>query len=171
MNKFLIYFKTEEQGTDWYHSLMSYATHTKIGIVTGYLPIIGNLSVLENILLPAQYHHRMSYEKGYKLISDDLNTFGMIQHLHARSNQLNDFEKFIVKFLQIKYLAPEWFVIFCPRRMFVAEHENSFHNFLRCEDMKKSVIIDHENNSYMFSDLKDYIIKDFEQWVTQDLKI
>uniref|UniRef100_UPI0039E31B03 hypothetical protein n=1 Tax=Seleniivibrio woodruffii TaxID=1078050 RepID=UPI0039E31B03 len=97
--------------------------------------------------------------------------YGLTDHLHLRSNELNDFEKMIVKYLQVKYLKAEWTVFFSPRRMFIAEYEEKFHQFLRCEDLKKSVIIDHENHRHLFDDMNDYTEKDFNTWVTQDLKI
>lgn len=171
MNRYLIYYTHEDRATHWLSTLMSYAQHTRIGMVSGYFPIIGNLSVVENILLPAQYHHKMPYDEGFELVTKELTKYSIEQHIHSRSNQLNDFERFIVKFLQVKFLEPEWIVFFNPRRMFIAEYEDRFHQFLRCEEIKKSVIIEHEKHRYLFEDMNDYTEKDFDTWATQDLKI
>lgn len=171
MSKYHIYYKHEDTASEWLAVLMKYASKKRIGLVSGFFPIIGNLSVLENVLLPAQYHHKMSYEYGLESVRRDLTKYDMEHHLHSRSNQLNDLERLIVKFLQVKYLQPEWMIFFSPRRMFTAEYEERFHQFLRCEDLKKSVIIDHENHRYLFEDMQDYTEKEFEQWAIQDLKI
>jgi ABC-type uncharacterized transport system ATPase subunit len=150
---------------------MEFANKTKIGIVSNLLPIVGNLSVSENILLAAYYHHRISYKEGIKMVTSDLKKYNMEHKLHSRSNELNDFEKLIVKYLQVKYLGAEWMVFISPRRMVVAEYEEVFHKFLRCEDIEKSVIIDHENHRHLFGDMEEYVEKDFDKWVTQDLRI
>ncbi|MGE4319271.1 MAG: hypothetical protein AB7E96_10275 [Deferribacterales bacterium] len=171
MSKYLIYYEHEDTADAWMATLMCYADQKRLGIVSGTFPIIGNLSVIENILLPAAYHHKTSYDEGERAIIKDLRKFNIEHHLHSRSNQLNNFERFIVKFLQVKYLEPDWTVFFNPRRMFIAEYEEQFHQFLRCEDLKKSVIIEHEKHRYLFEDMNDYIEKDFDLWATQDLSI
>jgi len=170
-SKYLIYFTETEKRNKWLDTLMGYANRTRIGIVSNLLPIVGNLSVSENILLAAYYHHRTSYKEGIKMVTSDLKKYGMERHLESRSNQLNDFERLIVKYLQVKYLNAEWIVFVSPRRMFVAEYEERFHQFLRCEDIEKSVIIDHENHRHLFDDMTEYVEKDFDTWVTQDLRI
>jgi len=171
MNNYLIYYDDKEIMQTWLDRLTELAQKQRIGLVSSFFPIIGNLSVIENILLPAAYHHRMSYSEGLRMVGIDLDRYGLTDHLHLRSNELNDFEKMIVKYLQVKYLKAEWTVFFSPRRMFIAEYEEKFHQFLRCEDLKKSVIIDHENHRHLFDDMNDYTEKDFNTWVTQDLKI
>lgn len=169
--KYIIYYPNNMRRNEWFDTLMTYAEKTKIGIVSNQLPIIGNLSVSENILVAAYYHHRISYSEGMKLVRSDLKRFEMEDKIDYRSNQLNDFEKLIVKYLQVKYLCPEWIVFMSPRRMYVAEHEGRFHEFLRCEDLEKSVIIEHESTRRLLADLTEYTEKDFEKWVTLDLKI
>ncbi len=78
----------------WLGVLMGYANRTKkIGIVSNLLPILGNLSVAENILVGAYYHHSISYKEGMKLVEADLKKYGLEVHIDSRSNQLNDFEK------------------------------------------------------------------------------
>jgi ABC-type uncharacterized transport system ATPase subunit len=171
MNKHLIYYSTEPQMKIWLNTLTKIAEKQPIGLVSSFFPIIGNLSVIENILLPAAYHHKLSYAEGMTLVQKDLEKYGLNNHLHYRNNELNDFERMIVKYLQVKYLRAEWMVFFSPRRMFIAEYEERFHQFLRCEDLKKSVIIDHENHRHLFDDMQDYTEKDFDTWVTLDLKI
>ncbi|PLX69570.1 MAG: hypothetical protein C0603_01190 [Denitrovibrio sp.] len=171
INNYLIYYPKSSLRDEWENVLMGYANRTKIGIVSKMVPIIGNLSVAENILVAAYYHHKVSYKEGMKLVISDLKKFGMEHHVNSRSNQLNDFETFIVKYLQVKYLCPEWIVFISPRRMYVADYEDKFHEFLRCEDIAKSVIIEHESNRELFSDMKEYTEKDFNRWATQDLKI
>lgn len=169
--KYLIFYPKTTVRDQWLSALMDYANKTKIGIVSNLLPIVGNLSVSENILLAAYYHHRVSYAEGMKMVRADLIKYNMEYQLEARSNQLNDFEKLIVKYLQVKYLCPEWIVFISPRRMYVAEYEDRFHEFLRCEDIEKSVIIEHEANRGLFNDMAEYKEKGFERWLTQDLRI
>ncbi|ADD68455.1 hypothetical protein Dacet_1691 [Denitrovibrio acetiphilus DSM 12809] len=168
---YLIYYPNTVRKNEWFHILLNYADKTKIGIVSNLVPIIGNLSVAENILIAAYYHHNMSYKEGMKLVMSDLKRFHLEHHADSRSNQLDDFEKLIVKYLQVRYLCPEWIVFLSPRRMYVAEYEEQFHEFLRCEELEKSVIIEHESNRQLFSNSTDYIEKDFNKWVTQDLGI
>lgn len=168
---YLIYYSNVSQRDEWFSTLMGYANKTKIGIVSNMLPIIGNLSVMENILIAAFYHHRTSYKEAVKLAGSDLKRFNMEQHMDSRSNDLSDFERFLVKYLQVRYLCPEWTVFISPRRMYVAEDEERFHEFLRCEDLQKSVIIEHASNKYLFDDVPEYKEKDYDSWVTQDLRI
>jgi len=167
----LIYYLNTIQRNEWFATLMKYAETTKIGVVSSLLPIIGNLSVSENMLVAAYYHHRTTYTEGMKLVKADLKRFNMEGKEDYRSNQLDDFEKLVVKYFQVKYLCPEWIVFLSPRRMYVAEYEEKFHEFLRCEELEKSVIIEHESNRRLFSDMTEYTEKDFNKWVTQDLKI
>ncbi|MGD9808457.1 MAG: hypothetical protein AB7U93_07720 [Deferribacterales bacterium] len=169
--KYFIYYVNHRQRDEWYKTLMQYANKTKIGIVSNLLPIIGNLSVSENMLVGAYYHHKISYKEGMKLVTADLKRFGMEGKEDYRSNLLDDFEKLIVKYLQVKYICPEWIVFLSPRRMYAAEYEERFHEFLRCEQLEKSVIIENELNRKLFSDMHEYTEKDFNKWVTQDLKI
>jgi len=171
INKYLIYYPKTYVRNQWLTTLMDYANRTKIGIVSNLLPILGNLSVSENILIAAYYHHKVSYTEGIKLVRADLKKYDIEHHIDSRSNQLNDYEKLLVKYLQVKYLCPEWIVFLSPRRMYVAEYEESFHEFLRCEDLDKSVIIEHESNRGLFDDMTEYTEKDFNKWVTQDLRI
>ena len=145
-NKHLIYYPKSTTRDEWYTTLMAYANRTKIGIVSYLTPILGNLSVSENILVAAFYHHRMSFKEGRKMVTADLKKYNMEHHLDSRSNNLNDFERFVVKYLQVKYLMPEWIVFLSARRMYVADYEERFLEFLRCEDITKSVIIEHESN-------------------------
>lgn len=166
-----IYYLSTRQRNEWLGTLMGYANKTKIGIVSNMLPIIGNLSVAENMLVGAYYHHKISHKEGMKLVAADLKRFNMEGKEDYRSNQLDDFEKLIVKYFQVKYICPEWIAFVSPRRMYVAEYEGRFHEFLRCEQLEKSVIIEHESNRKLFSDLTEYTEKDFNKWVTQDLKI
>ena len=170
-NNYLIYYPKTHMRNEWFNVLMEYSNRTKIGIVSKLTPIIGNLSVSENILVAAYYHHNISYKEGMKLVRADLKKYGLEHHIDSRSNELNDFERLIVKYLQVKYLCAEWIVFMSPRRMYVAEYEDRFHEFLRCEDLTKSVIIEHESNRGLFSEMTEYTEKDFNRWVTQDLKI
>ncbi|MCD8553024.1 hypothetical protein [Seleniivibrio sp.] len=170
MNNYLIYYKSEEQMKEWLKTLMQIVESQRVGLVSSFFPIIGNLSVIENILLPLTYHHKITYSEALDIVGKDLENFGLKDIMHFRNNQLNDYQKMIVKYLQVKYLRAEWIVFFSPRRMYIAEYEEKFHQFLRCEDLKKSVIIDHENHRHLFDDMQDYTEKDFDTWVTRDLK-
>lgn len=170
-NKYLIYYPKSTVRDEWYDTLMTYANRTKIGIVSYLTPIIGNLSVSENILVAAYYHHRTSYKEGRKMVEADLKKYNMEHHIDSRSNHLNGYERFIVKYLQVKYLVPEWIVFLSSRSMYIAEYEYRIHEFLRCEDIDKSVIIEHESNRGLFSDMPEYEERDFNKWVTQDLRI
>ncbi len=170
MSNYLIYYKDEEKMKGWLDILMKVVKKQRVGLVSSFFPIIGNLSVIENILLPLTYHHKITYHAALDIVQKDMEKFEMLDIMHYRSNQLNDFQKMIVKYLQVKYLRAEWTVFFSPRRMYIAEYEEKFHQFLRCEDLKKSVIIDHENHRHLFNDMQDYTEKDFDTWVTLDLK-
>lgn len=170
-DKYLIYYPKTSVRDEWLHALMDYANKTKIGIVSNLLPIIGNLSVSENILIAAYYHRKLTFTEGVSMVQKDLDRFGIGHHINSRSNQLNDFERLIVKYLQVRYLCSEWIVFLSPRRMYVAEYEERFHEFLRCEDLDKSVIIEHESNRGLYKDMTEYNEKGFKRWLTQDLKI
>jgi len=170
-NKYLIYYPNTYIRDEWYDTLMEYANKTKIGIVSKLVPILGNLSVSENILLAAYYHHNTSVKEGRKMVAADLKKFEMEHLLDARENILNDFQRLIVKYLQVKYLCPEWIVFLSPRKMYVAEYEDRYRNFLHCEVIEKSVIIEHESNRYLYSNMTEYSEKDFDTWLKQDLKI
>jgi ABC-type uncharacterized transport system ATPase subunit len=169
MSNYIIYYSTTAVRNEWLDMLIRYADNHRIGIVSKLLPIIGNLSVAENILLGAYYHHSLPYSEGIKMVQSDLKKYGMEHQIDSRRNNINDFEALIVKYLQVRYINPEWIVFVSPRRMYVAEYEQRFHDFLRCEELKKSVIIEHESNRGLFSDLPEYKEKDFYKWLTQDL--
>lgn len=144
--------------------ITEFAEHDRIGVVTSRFPVIGNLSVFENIMLPASYHFSLSLKEGRKMIENDLKRLGIEHVIDMRPDYLSDFDKLLVKYLQVSYLQPRWILIVSPRRMYAAEFEDDFKNFLRCETRDNSVIIDHINHRHLFNDLENYTEMDFNLW-------
>jgi ABC-type Na+ transport system ATPase subunit NatA len=170
MTNTFIYYTSEAQKERWLDQILELTKTEHIGIVTSRLPIIGNLSVFENIILPASYHFNLSLKEGRKMIENDLKRLEMPHIIDTRPDFLTDFEKLMVKYLQVTYLQPKWIIIVSPRRMYAAEYEEKFKDFLRCETRDNSVIIDHINHRYLFQDLENYTELDFDLWLEINLQ-
>jgi ABC-type uncharacterized transport system ATPase subunit len=164
-----IYYQSDQERDQWLQELLQCASRVRIGIVANQLPIIGNLSVMENIILPASYHFSLSIKEGRKMIRNDLERLGIEHTMNLRPDALTDFEKLLIKYLQVTYLQPKWIIIISPRRMYAAEYEERFKNFLRCETRDNSVIIDHINHKYLFENLENYTELDFRLWLDLNL--
>lgn len=171
MTSSFIYYQDEPQKEQWMSQITSYAEQERIGIVTSRFPIFGNLTVFENIMLPASYHYRLSYKEGRKMIESDLKRLNIPNVIDMRPDFISDFEKLLVRYLQVSYLQPRWILIISPRRMYAAEDEDEFKNFLRCETRDNSVIIDHINHRYLYNDLENYTELDFNLWQEINLHI
>ncbi|QAR33376.1 hypothetical protein EP073_08175 [Geovibrio thiophilus] len=170
MTSTFIYYTSETQKDEWLSRILEFTDREHIGIVTSRLPVIGNLSVFENIMLPASYHFNLSLKEGRKMIENDLKRLGISHVIDARPDFLTDYERLLVKYLQVTYLQPKWIIIVSPRRMYAAEYEEKFKDFLRCETRDNSVIIDHINHRYLFQDLENYTELDFELWLEINLR-
>lgn len=170
MSSYLITYDSMEERNVCFEMIKNVNNSRRFGIICSMLPIIGNLSVMENIMLPASYHFGMTYADGEKLILSDLRKYNMEHILDKRPSELNDFQKIIAKYLQILYMKPDWIVFLSPRRMYAAEFEDRFHDFLRYEVRENSVIIDHKKHAEMFMDLTQYTEIGFQEWLTNVLK-
>lgn len=161
----LIYYKTETEKEGWINRLLYRADQKLLGVVTGNLPILGNLTVFENIMLPASYHYGLNQKEGRKMVLSDLEKYGLEKFIDSRPDKLDDFQKFLVKYLQAVYLQSKWIVIISPRKMYAAEYDGAFKEFFSYEIRDNSVIIDHINNKNFFQDFQNYTELDFESWL------
>ncbi|MCD8567649.1 MAG: hypothetical protein LRY50_04650, partial [Geovibrio sp.] len=48
---------------------------------------------------------------------------GISHVIDTRPDFLTDYERLLVKYLQVTYLQPKWIIIVSPRRMYAAEYE------------------------------------------------
>jgi len=167
----LVFYNSNEERLDILNRLIENAKFMKIGILSAELPIIGNLNVEENIMLPMSFHYGTSQTEAEEIILEELAKQNLEDIINLRPNQLNDYKKFVVKYLQIKLLRPEWIAVMSVRRLVTAEFEDRVYEFLRCTDVEKKVIIDHERNRHMFEDIEGYTEIGFEEWATNNLKM
>ncbi|WP_022849894.1 hypothetical protein [Limisalsivibrio acetivorans] len=165
----LIFYESIEERDRWLHTLEEKAENVRIGIVTNHLPLVGNLSVFENVILPSSYHFGLSQKEGRKMIDSDLRRLGIEHTLDHRPDQLDDYQRFLVKYLQVRYLRPSWIIIISPRRMYAAEYEDRFREFLRCEELDNAVIIDHVSHRELFDELLQYKESGFDEWLKVNL--
>ncbi len=62
--------------------------HHQIGMASDSFPLLASLSVQENVTLMSMYHQKLSANKAFKVMEDDINALDMQDKLHLRKEHL-----------------------------------------------------------------------------------
>jgi len=71
----------------------------KVYIISTSLPLIANLSAIENIVLPASFHKLGRLKDLMKKGLDYLAKHNLSDKVHARNNDLDEFQRIMVKYI------------------------------------------------------------------------
>ncbi len=167
----IIFLETLRELNECYNKLNEKSREVRLGFVWDRLPLISNLSVLENIMLPSGYHDSIKVKDMVDKIRDELKRYNVNENiLHARRNDLDTFQMFIVKFLQAKFYNPEYIIFINLLNLFVGEEERKLFDFFRTYGSEKFVILDYNGYESIYRKNIKYERVEFYQWVTRDLK-
>lgn len=136
----------------------------KSAIVSKNYPLISNLSVLENITLPASYHNKLKTDYHMNKVINDLKFLGFQQKLHSRKNELSDFENFCVRILQGLYSDFKKMVIFGELNKYKRNNLNILLDFLVKERSENILFVDYNEMREFFEANRIKIIQKVEEW-------
>ena len=166
----VIYCKNHDEEKKFFNEILNLCKEFKIGLIAGSLPLISNLSLIENIALPASFHQGLTIKEVRHKTDDLLKEYGLKNKIHYRKNQLNNFEEFIVKYIASFLYNPRYFVFFNPLQTLFGHHRKMFYDFLGSKNTEKFVIIEDKDFEALINQNIKHKVVLFEQWVTQDLK-
>ncbi len=83
------------------------ALPSKIGIVSKYYPFLSNLSIIENIILPLEYHEHNTKKEAIEKVEQRLESLGLTGVMHSRKEAVNKTELYRAMFLRGIVLNPE----------------------------------------------------------------
>ncbi len=166
----IIYYQNHEEENRFFNEIFNLCKEFKIGFITGSLPLISNLSLIENIALPVSFHQGLTIKEVQHLVNDLLKEYGLENKIHYRKNQLDNFEEFIVKYMASFLYDPKYFVFFNPLQTLFGYHRKMFYDFLGSKNTEKFVIIENKDFEALINQHIKHKVVSFEEWVTQDLK-
>lgn len=167
----IIFLETLKQLNEYYERLSEKSRQMRLGFVWEKLPLISNLSVLENIMLPPEYHDSLKIKDMIDKIKDELKICNISEDiLHARRNDLDTFQMFIVKYLQAKFYNPKFIIFMNVLNLFLGEEESKFFDFIKKNGSEKFIFLDYNGYESIYSKNIKYERVDFYQWLIQDLE-
>jgi ABC-type uncharacterized transport system ATPase subunit len=166
-----ITYEDKVQELEYFNKIMQYTDKYKIGIISARLPLIANLAVAENIMLPISYHKNIRLKELEPKVLERLKKYDMQDILYYRKNQLNVFEEFVTKYLMASFLEADFIVFFSTLKYMHGKDRIKFFDLLLKENNNENFVVI-EYNEYanlVFSKIKAEEI-DFKKWVTQNLE-
>jgi ABC-type lipoprotein export system ATPase subunit len=167
----VIYYKNHEEEREYFGLIMEFCKDKKTGIISQNLPLISNLSAIENIALPISYHEGLTIKEVKLKAENLLEKYQLHDKIHYRKNQLNSFEEFIVKYIGIYLYNPTCIVFFNSLQALFGHHRKMFYDFLMDANTEKFVIIEHMDFQPLIKANISHKVVSFKEWVTLDLKV
>lgn len=141
----------------------------KIYIIAKELPLISNLSVIENIVLPASYHKNARLKDYIEEALRYLEGFGLADKVHKRRDDLDEFEQMLVKYISCKIVEVKNIVFMTPMKFIAPEKFEDFKRFLKnCDE--NYLIIDYNKFYNEYNDIDKLNIMGFDEWLIHALK-
>jgi ABC-type lipoprotein export system ATPase subunit len=144
--------------------------HGKVALINRKFPLISNLSVLENIILPASYYSDNKYLFFKDRVAEYLNRFEMLQKMHSRQNELSKFENFVVRFLQAYFSPFEKIIAVNELYEFHDNERISIFQFLKAEKSDNVLFMEYNRYKDIYEGIEYQNIEDYKNWLIQDLK-
>lgn len=166
----IIYCASIEEITQKLDVVMNRFDARRLGLVTDLLPLIANLSVVENIMLPLSYHTGKRRGEAEAIIQKELDAWNIGHTTHYRQNQLSEVERFVVKYIQATILKPEAVMFVAPHRMIHADLQGIFCPMVRNLHYDEVTVMEHENFQHMYDGNLHFEERAFDQWLTHVLK-
>ncbi|MGA1847168.1 hypothetical protein [Deferribacter abyssi] len=159
----LIFMNNKENDTLKY--IKKNLINIKIAFVTEILPLISNLNLIENIMLPIQYHG-LKYD--IVQLNDDLKKYNLNDKKFCRKDMLNEIEIFFTKFLMCKYFGAE-IIFFINQFHYFVNCSEVFYKFFNEQSSENFVIIEKEvYKSILTRNLVNYTEWDFDEWLKKN---
>lgn len=138
-------------------------------IIYKHLPLVGNLSVLENIALLLSYHKGIKIRSVIEQITKELTVFGLENKLHHRRDSLSELEILFVKYITAKVYGVKEIIFILPIDHAGVGMEHELISFLKsCNE--NYTILDYNETYYKYHHIEDLIRMEIDEWLTQDLK-
>jgi len=167
----IAYISNFDEECYYYDRLKSKTQLIRLGIIWDRLPLISNLSVLENIMLPLSYHERVKIMGKSEDVEHELKKYGCGDIMHERKESLSVYQIFITKYLQALFYKPAFFVFIAPMRIFAGEDEKNYFAFLTEHGSENFLILDYNGYENKYDNNIDYQKVGFDEWLIQDLKV
>jgi ABC-type lipoprotein export system ATPase subunit len=164
-------YDNKEEANEYFNTIIDFAYDGKIGVIAEELPLISNLAVLENIILPVSYHTGATFKELESKIITKLKEYDLSHIAYYRKNQLSNFENYIVKYIMAKFYKSDLIIFFSVIRHLFGKDRTNFFKLLNFENNENFVII--ENKDFHNKIEENLKIKqmDFDQWATLNLKV
>ncbi|MGC9062338.1 hypothetical protein [Calditerrivibrio sp.] len=141
----------------------------KYYVIYRYLPLVGNLSVLENIALPTSYFKRIGIKNIIHSVERELRLFGIEDKIHYRRDQLSEFEILLVKYLSAKIFGVKEIVFIRPLDHSGVGMTNHLIEFLKnCDE--NYTILDYNETYDDYKQIDGIRKMEMNEWLIQDLK-
>ncbi|MBZ4642552.1 MAG: hypothetical protein PWQ25_1653 [Deferribacteres bacterium] len=145
--------------------------NVRIAVVNKIFPLISNLSVFENIVLPVCYHTGEKLDKYYDKVASLLKQFNMDTKIHFRQNELSKYENFVVRFLQGYLSGFDKIVVINEIYDLTLEEKKSVVSFLKAEKSDNVLFMEYNRYKNIYDGFEYNTIEDYKNWLTQGLKI
>jgi len=155
----------------FYEQLKSRNQLIRLGLIWDKLPLISNLSVLENIMLPLSYHEGVKTTERFEDVKNELKKHGCGDILHERKESLSVYQIFLTKYLQAVFYKPSFFVFIAPMSTFAVEGEREYFAFLAEHGSENFLILDYNGYENKYDNNVDYQKVGFDEWLIRDLKV
>jgi ABC-type Na+ transport system ATPase subunit NatA len=142
----------------------------KVYIISTSLPLIANLSAIENIVLPASFHRlgrlKNLMEKGLNYLA----IYNLSDKVHARNNDLDEYQRIKVKYISSLVSGVHYRVFVSLFNAIDVNKREEFINFLKnCDE--NYLIIEYNQLYDHYKEIDGLIQVEFDKWLTQDLKV
>lgn len=133
------------------------------------LPLVGNLSVLENIALNLSYHKKLRIRDITESVKKELSRFNLQDKLHHRRDSLTDFDILIVKYIAAKLYGVKEIVFIMPLdHAGVGLSGDLIRFFKNCDE--NYTILDYNETYHEYEGIDNLLKLEMNEWLTQDLK-
>lgn len=118
------------------------ALQSAFGFVSRRFPFISNLSIMENIILPLEYHTHMSVEEAVDKVRERVENLGLADVVSKRKEKVSNENIYKAMFLRATVLDPE-VVFICDFKYAVTlkEFRNMLPSFRRILDRETKLWI------------------------------
>ncbi|MCA1928173.1 MAG: hypothetical protein LDL09_07090 [Calditerrivibrio sp.] len=169
--KSLVLVKNKEEETVIVNKLITYnEENLNIFIIADQLPLISNLSVIENIILPASYHRHKKIVEYIDIAHRYLSEYGLENRIYARKGDLNSYEIFLIKYISSKISEVDNIAFISPlNSVDVMYHGNLYDFFKNCNE--NYLILDYNESYNKYKNINGLLKMEFDEWLIQGLKV
>lgn len=168
--KSLILIKDQKEEDLILEKLIAYNDESlNIFIISEQLPLISNLSVIENIVLPASYHRHKQIVEYIDKAEKYLREYGLEEKIHLRKGDINSYDIFLIKYISSKVSEVNNIAFIAPFNSVDVINYNKLLDFLKkCDE--NCLIVDYNEAYEKYKEIDGIVRMEFDEWLIQGLK-